>query len=80
MTWVSYGFAKVGADSDDALDAMWGKLATSHFGSLLSSFVKVLLYGGAGFYLIKSGRLIFKWVYPPEEEPFKTKEPQDQVP
>lgn len=34
--------------------------------ALVSSLLRVVLFGGIGSYLIRNGRLVFRWVFPPQ--------------
>jgi len=75
--WSAVAFADIAGNwrhegdqcsSDGALmlSKMFGKLFSAAVSSLLASITQVVIFTIVGIYLLRSGKLVFRLVYPPD--------------
>ncbi len=68
-TWGSEGWLSMVAGEGEAartLARMVEGIAVTSFANCANYFLQVVLLGGIGLYFIRSGKLIFRWVFPPD--------------
>lgn len=52
-------------DTTDPLNTMRSYLFSTGLNALVGAITRVLIYGLVGLYLTRSGRILFRWIFPP---------------